>query len=272
MRDIILCADDYALNAAVDSGIVQLVQMGRLSAVGCMTESPRWPTANNALPALRDRIDIGLHFNLTQVFPGADRGLPKQPLPVVLRSALLRSLSPHAIADSLHAQLDRFESVMGDAPDFVDGHQHVQIFPHIRGVLLQTLAKRYRLRRPWLRQVNPVLSPGADWNKRALLGLLNTRFASAAERQGFACNRGFAGIYSLQPQADFAQLMQMWLQHARSGDLLMCHPGAEPGPDEIRTDEIAPTRPRELAWLASDACARVLDEQQIRLVRFREFA
>lgn len=272
MRDIILCADDYALNAAVDSGIVQLVRMGRLSAVGCMTESLRWQAPDNALPALRDRIDIGLHFNLTQGFPGADRGLPKQPLPVVLRSALLGSLSRHAIADSLHAQLDHFESVMGDAPDFVDGHQHVQIFPHIREVLLQTLAKRYRLRRPWLRQVNPALTPGADWSKRALLALLNARFARTAQSQGFACNRGFAGIYSLQPQADFAHLMRVWLQCARDGELLMCHPGAQPSAVEARDDEIATTRPRELAWLASDACGRVLDEQKIRLARFRELA
>lgn len=283
MKSIILCADDYALSPAVDAGILQLVEMGRLSAVGCMTDSPRWQHHHNRLPALRDRIDIGLHFNLTQPFSSpvsADAAARKQPLPTVLRWALLGTVSRQHIADSLHRQLDQFESVMGEAPDFVDGHQHVHMFPRIRTVVLETLARRYRLRRPWLRRVNPGLELGADWHKRALLALLNWRFAHAAQqRHGFRCNTGFVGIYSLQPHADFAAHMQRWLAHAGHGHLLMCHP-AHPAPPADAliasadgaqlVDDIAATRPLEFAWLASDACGELLARLDIRLARFSD--
>ncbi|MET0377455.1 MAG: ChbG/HpnK family deacetylase [Spongiibacteraceae bacterium] len=277
MKAIILCADDYALNPAVDAGILQLVEMGRLSAVGCMTESPRWLDHHNRLPALRDRIDIGLHFNLTQSFgAGRNSEMEKQPLPSILRGALLGTLPLQAIADSLHAQLDRFESVMGDAPDFVDGHQHVHIFPRIRQTVLETLARRYRLRRPWLRQVNPTLTRGPDWHKRALLALLNWRFAATAQQLGFACNQSFTGIYSLLPEADFPALMRQWLADASAGELLMCHPGQAVADSEKKAaaiaDDIAMTRPRELAWLASPEFGELLSRQQISLVRFRDLA
>lgn len=275
MKAIILCADDYALNAEVDASIVQLVEMGRLSAVGCMTESPRWRDADNCLPALRDRIDIGLHFNLTQHFGGTQNSaLAKQPLPFILRGALLGTLPMQAIADTLHTQLDLFESVMGDAPDFVDGHQHVHMFPRIRTVLLETLARRYRLRRPWLRRVNPSLERGPDWNKRALLALLNWRFAQSAQQLGFSCNRSFSGIYSLLPDADYPTLMRHWLTHAGNGEVLMCHPGQTSTNTKKNSaalaDEIAQTRPRELAWLASREFGELLAREQISLTRFRD--
>ncbi len=275
MKAIILCADDYALNSEVDAGIVQLVEMERLSAVSCMTESPRWRDADNCLPALRDCIDIGLHFNLTQQFGGTQNAaMAKQPLPFILRGALLGTLTRQEIADSLHAQLDLFESVMGDAPDFVDGHQHVHMFPRIRTVVLETLARRYRLRRPWLRQVNPSLERGPDWNKRALLTLLNWRFAHSAQQLGFSCNPSFSGVYSLLPEADYPTLMRHWLAHASNGEVLMCHPGQASAKTEnyaaAITDEIAQTRPRELAWLASREFGELLAHEQISLSRFRD--
>ena len=268
MKKIILCADDYALTAAVSSGIVELVELGRLSAVGCMTEAPFWTDKSNRLPELRDRVDIGLHFNLTQGF-----GTPKSSLQQILRSALLGTVSEHAIEQSLHDQLDRFESVMGEAPDFVDGHQHVHVFPRFRHVLLHALARRYRLRRPWLRQVNPRIHPGPDWSKRVVLALLDARFAHAAHEHGFTFNKTFAGTYSLQTDAGFDTLLRDWLSRAKSGELIMCHPGhvgANGNKSLYPADEIAATRPLEFSYLASVEFGAWLQQQQIELVRFRD--
>jgi predicted glycoside hydrolase/deacetylase ChbG (UPF0249 family) len=268
MKKIILCADDYALSTAVSTGIVELVERGRLSAVGCMTEAPFWIDKRNRLPELRDRVDIGLHFNLTQGF-----GSPKSSLQQILRSALLGNFSERSIEDALHDQLDRFESVMGEAPDFVDGHQHVHVFPRIRHVLLHTLARRYRLRRPWLRQVNPSINPGPDWSKRIVLALLDSRFAHKAQEHGFTFNKTFSGTYSLQSSARFDVLMRNWLSHANSGELLMCHPGHVDSNEKSSlypADEIAATRPLEYAYLASDDFGAWLQHQGIELVRFRD--
>ena len=54
-RTIALCADDYALHPAVDAGVQQLAELGRLSATSCMTTAPRWREAARALPALRQQ-------------------------------------------------------------------------------------------------------------------------------------------------------------------------------------------------------------------------
>ncbi len=65
-RALILCADDYALHPAVDAAAEQLTLAGRLSATSCMTTSPRWAQAAPRLEALRPRLSVGLHFNLTR--------------------------------------------------------------------------------------------------------------------------------------------------------------------------------------------------------------
>jgi len=75
-KGITLCADDYALSAPVSAGILELARSGRLHAVSCMTDSPRW-AEDGAL--LRDLpgVEIGLHLNFTEPFAAAaaDRGL-----------------------------------------------------------------------------------------------------------------------------------------------------------------------------------------------------
>jgi predicted glycoside hydrolase/deacetylase ChbG (UPF0249 family) len=231
-----------------------------------MTEGTFWSDPHNRLPEFREQIDIGLHFNLTHPF--AAQTYPAQPLDAVLRASLTGKIDKTAIAAALHAQLDRFEAVLGSAPDFVDGHQHVHIFPGIRSVVLQQLARRYPAKKPYLRAVNPRLPGHGGGLKLAFLKLLGSGFADSAARLGMATNSGFAGIYSLQPQQDFPQLMQQWLRAARSGDLLMCHPGLADG---INDDPIHATRPLELAFLASADFTSLLASTDIELCRLRDF-
>lgn len=265
MKKIILCADDYAQSAAVSTGILQLVRQQRLSAVSCFSEAEFWSTSENSLFDYRDRIDIGLHFNLTQPF--ATAALAAQPLNTVMRLALSGRLDRISIAAALHAQLDRFEAVAGQMPDFVDGHQHVHVLPGIRNIIVTELAQRYGRKKPYLRAVNPRLPSPGGAIKLFVLKLLGSGFSDLAQRHGLATNRGFAGIYSLQPDADFAALMQRWLAAAQRGDLLMCHPGT--AADDI-SDPIAATRPLELAFLQSAEFAAMLSHHSICLSRFSQ--
>lgn len=66
LRSIALCADDFALHPAVDEAVERLLLAGRLSATSCMTTAPLWKQAAQRLPALRPRLSVGLHFNLTE--------------------------------------------------------------------------------------------------------------------------------------------------------------------------------------------------------------
>ena len=261
-KRIVLCADDYAQSAAISHGILLLAEQRRLSAVSCFSEGPFWTQAANTLPALREHIDIGLHFNLTHPF--VDATVTARPLGAIMRTAMSGRIDRARIAAALHAQLDRFESV-AQAPDFVDGHQHVHLLPGIREVVVSELAHRYRARTPYLRAVNPRLPGHGGFVKLLILKLLGSGFGALARRRGLRTNRGFAGIYSLEAQADFTVLMRRWLAAARDGDLLMCHPGSAA---DDADDPIAATRPRELALLRSAEFGTFLAENGIRLSRF----
>ena len=265
MKKIILCADDYGQSAAISRGIFDLAAAGRLTAVSCMTESAFWRDLNNHLPALRDKIDIGLHFNLTHPFP--DQYAPVQPLSRVLRASLMGNISLTKVKQTLHIQLDRFEQVMQQRPDFVDGHQHVHIFPSIRKLVLSELKNRYGDKKPYMRAVNPQLSLQTDALKMAFLKLLGLGFVTAAARSGMQTNSSFAGIYSFQPQANYSTLMRKWLHSIENKGLLMCHPGH---PDDDESDPIRTARPRELEFLGSEAFANQLAEERVQLVRFSE--
>ena len=57
------------------------------------------------------------------------------------------TVSDHAaLVNEIAAQLRMFVHTFGRAPDFIDGHQHVHLFPQIRDAVLE-VAKAERARR-----------------------------------------------------------------------------------------------------------------------------
>jgi hypothetical protein len=153
VKRVLLCADDFALHPAVDAAVVALARQGRLSATSCMTTSPRWAEAARLLEAV-PALARGLHLNMTE-----GHGQPAPTLGAVLRGAYARQLSPAQVRGQLTRQLDDFEQVLGMAPHFIDGHQHVHQLPGVREVLLAVLTERYGAAAPWVRTRCP--RPGA---------------------------------------------------------------------------------------------------------------
>lgn len=262
MKKIILCADDYAQSLAISAGILRLLAAGRLSATSCMTESPSWRESAAGLRDLRGAVWAGLHFNLTHPFLGAGES---QTLSRILCGALTGTLARDRVRRALETQLDKFEEVMETPPDFVDGHQHVHVFPVIRRIVIEVLTQRYGDRKPWLRSVSPPpIRPGPNFVKHAVLRGLGRGFAAEARAAGFATNGGFHGIYSLSPGELFLDLMDRWLREARQGDLIMCHPGLSA---ENATDPIRAVRARELEFLTGDDFLRTLERHDAMLAK-----
>ena len=61
IKHVIVCGDDFGMNADIDEGRFSLVALGRMSAVSCLTLGPTF-LANAARLAKLD-IDLGLHLN-----------------------------------------------------------------------------------------------------------------------------------------------------------------------------------------------------------------
>lgn len=252
-RRILLCADDYGLHPAVDAGIRDLIAAGRLGATSCMTLAPGWAEAARALAPLRGRAEVGLHFALTEPFPGQ----PHEPLGGLILRAFSGQLDTAWLQAAWRAQLDAFEAHWAAPPDYVDGHQHVHQLPGIREVMLAELMRRYPDRRPWLRVTVPARWQGLKAQIIALLGGYGLR--ARLRRLAWRHNRDFLGVYDFTP-GQFPVHMTRWLASAQDGTLIMCHPG-QPG-DYPLLD----SRPLEQAWLASEGMTTVLRETRVVLV------
>jgi len=263
MKGVIVCADDFAINASVSLGIAKLARMTRLSATSAMALSPRWAQDAPLLQGLRGRLDVGLHLDWTSEFAlAAGHGLP---LGAAMRRALLGGFGQAQAGTVLERQLDAFESQWQAPPDFVDGHQHVQQFAGIREALVATLARRYGALavKPYLRIARP--PPGlADIKSRVIAGMGASALASLAATAGLRCASGLLGVYDFGggPQR-YAALMTRWLERAPDGAIVMCHPAQAAEPD----DAIGVARAQEFAYLASADFALAMQKAGVALVR-----
>lgn len=260
MKKIIICADDYAQNEFISRAIINLVAGGRLSAVSCMTASDQWRTQGKELLAVAEGIDVGLHFDITHFKPVSPLSFSR-----LLLASYVNKIDLDVIERNLTFQLDEFEKVMGRAPDYIDGHQHVHILPNVRVRILDVLQHRYGNNPPYLRQVNPNIFQNASPVKAAVLRLLSIGFKSLAEKRGFILSREFFGVYSLRP-TQYSSLFNTWLRQASDCSLIMCHPGF---PSSDLSDPIKNTRFAEYNYLASEQFLHDINENNIRICRWK---
>jgi predicted glycoside hydrolase/deacetylase ChbG (UPF0249 family) len=186
------------------------------------------------------------------------------PFPTLLRAGLLRRLDPEMIEDELLAQLAAFRELFGRAPDFVDGHQHAQLFPQVRDAFLR--AVKEAAPGAWVRQggrAKPMAGLlGAP--KALVLDVLSAQFRKRAARAGIAFNPAFAGAYDFSKAPDFGVLMGEFLAELPDGGLVMCHPGFV---DETleSLDPLTTQREAEHAYLAGDGFPALLAANKVTL-------
>ncbi|KFG66601.1 ChbG/HpnK family deacetylase [Microvirga sp. BSC39] len=272
-RNVILCADDFGLADGVSRGIVELAEMGRLSATGAMTNMPGWPRAAGDLKPLRGRIAVGLHLNLTTgsplgsmpqlapsgVFPSLKDLLPK---------ALKRRIPADEIAQEIERQLVAFIEAHGEPPAFVDGHQHVHVLPVIRPALIQVLKGRGYAGRVWLRdpsdRIASILRRPIGRRKALIVKSLSRGFARAAQAAGFRTNEGFSGFAPLDLSVPAPCVFEEAFSTLGPHPVVMCHPGYVD--DELRAlDPALESRVAELEYLRSEAFGDLLTAKQLKL-------
>jgi predicted glycoside hydrolase/deacetylase ChbG (UPF0249 family) len=276
-----LIADDYAMTAGVSRGILRLLEHGRISGAGAMTNRPHWKGWSHALRAFHGRADLGVHMNLTLGAPLTEmpRLAPGGEFPAIgdIAKAALSLRMPQAeIMAEIAAQIDAFEQAVGHAPDFIDGHQHAHGLPGVRRALLAVLQARYpKGHRPWLRDpadtMARVVKRGRNVQKALAVGGIASGFSSAARKAGFLANDGFAGFSAFDPSQDYARDFASYLIAPGPRHLVMCHPGEID--DELpKIDPAVETRPQELAFLMSEKAGDIMAQAGLTLARLRPLA
>src|SRR6195256_1616117 len=197
-RRIWLCADDYGLAEGVNRAIRDLIDRGRLNATSVMVVGSA--IGRDEVAALQDvaakspRCAIGLHATLTAPFRPltihfrpTDGGMFLA-FPKLLRSGLLRRLDPEMIHAELMVQLAAFSELFGRTPDFVDGHQHAQLFPQVRDAFLA--AVKEAAPDAWVRQGgrHQPLAQRLGTPKALVLDILSAQFRRRAAQAGIAFN------------------------------------------------------------------------------------
>jgi predicted glycoside hydrolase/deacetylase ChbG (UPF0249 family) len=273
-RRIWLCADDFGISPAVNTAIRDLVVRRRLNATSAMVVAPSFSRAEasalDALNAAAPRVAIGLHVALTAPFrPLSESFRPLRegaflPLAAMAGRALMHRLEPDALAAEITRQLESFIDSFGRAPDFVDGHHHIHLFPQISNALLAVVARSAP--NAWLRQcgrVVPLARKLAD-RKGLVLDILSYRFRRRAAARGLHTNPAFAGTYEFDDAPDFAALFPRFLDRLPDGSVVMCHPGFVDA-ELQRLDPVTTPREKEYAFLASDGFPAVLASHGVAL-------
>lgn len=304
-RAIIINVDDLGLSSAVNDAVIRLAERGRIGASSYMVGGQITDGDINTLTDLK--VDIGLHLDLTGVFPSALRGSLKS---LVIRS-YLRRLNTAQVADIIRRQLDGFEDTFGRAPIFVDGHQHIHQFPIIRQSLIKELSARYNEGAQHsisARTTTPLVNDLKSW---IIYGLGGHAWRKLCVESHITTNDYFGGVYGFD--ADFQELAALWESwltnaprtpylapalltptfgiealgtYAQYGSttppihsvpnalpshltttLIMCHPAV---PATNWQDDIKAAREREYEWLMSHQFEQLLEEYDVRLVRWSD--
>jgi predicted glycoside hydrolase/deacetylase ChbG (UPF0249 family) len=273
-RRIWLCADDYGISQGVNRAIRDLIERGRLNATSVMVVGAAIGrdevTALRAAAAGSARCEIGLHVTLTAPF--SPLTMHFRPLdggmflafPKLLRAGLMRRLDPEIIGAELMIQLATFADMFGRVPDFVDGHQHVQLYPQVRDAFLA--AVKDAAPKAWVRQGgrNASFAQRLGAPKALVLDLLSAQFRKRAARAGLAFNPAFAGAYDFSKPRDFGALMRGFLEGLPEDGLIMCHPGFV---DEAlrELDPFTEQREHEHAYLCGEQFPELLAANGVTL-------
>jgi hypothetical protein len=272
LRRIILCADDYGISPAVNEGIRELIAERHINATSAMVGAPGFSQDEAAalLAVAGAHAAIGLHVTLTAPFrplsPGFSpvRGEAFPPLAGMAGRALARALTSPLLEAEIGLQFTAFAAAYGRPPDYVDGHQHIHVFPQIREALLSVM--RQAAPRAWLRQCARAPQAPRSFRdpKGFVLDALSRKLHRLAARAGVRTNPAFAGTYSFQPGADYASLFPGFLDGLPDGGLVMCHPGHVDA--LLRTlDPLTDLRQREYDYFRSAAFAALMQDRGVAL-------
>ena len=273
-RRIWLCADDYGISPGVNRAILELIGRGRLNATSVMVVTQAIgredATRLQEVAATSPRCAIGLHVTLTAPFrPLTMHFRPLRdelflPFSKLLRAGMLHRLDPEIVRAEVAMQIATFSDLFGRAPDFVDGHQHVQLYPQVRDGVVA--AVKDKAPKAWVRQArrNQPLGRRLASPKALFLDYLSTRFERCATGAGLAVNPAFAGAYDWTRLPDFGMLMREFLDGLPEGGVIMCHPGFV---DEMLAslDPLTKVREVEHAYLASEDFPALLAANKVTL-------
>ena len=278
MKRLIVNADDFGLHAAVNRGIRDAHSGGIVTSTSLMAGGAAF---DEAVAIAQDcpELGVGVHLTLVGARPVASavaslvdgEGNFCASYPVFLRRYLQGTIRRDEVARELAAQIEKVTRA-GIRPTHLDSHQHLHVVPGITGMVLD-LARRFAIAAVRI-PAEPLgffggLSPSVGRVVgRSGLTVLAGLFRRRALAAGLRVPEHFFGMLAGGQLNEIA--LQTILQQLPAGTAeIMCHPGR---PDAALARQYSWDYhwSDELAALCAPQTRRLLQENGVRLISFRE--
>ena len=278
MKRLIVNADDFGLHASVNRGIRDAHSGGIVTSTSLMAGGAAFDEAR-AIARDCPELGVGVHLTLVGARPVASavvslvdgEGNFCASYPVFLRRYLQGSIKRAEVEQELTAQIEKVTQA-GIRPTHLDSHQHLHVVPGITGMVLD-LARRFAIAAVRI-PAEPLgffggMSPSVGRVVgRSGLTVLAGLFRRRALAAGLKAPDHFFGMLAGGQLNETA--LQNILQRLPAGTSeIMCHPG-RPDAALARQYSWGYHWGDELAALCAPRARRILQENGVRLISFRE--
>ncbi|MEI8314033.1 MAG: ChbG/HpnK family deacetylase [Verrucomicrobiota bacterium] len=260
MKYLVINADDFGLDSAVNAAVIQAHTTGILTSTSLLVTGPAVDEAV-ALARQHPRLGVGIHLCLVQG-----------------RSALTGAEFPNSVLKitgnfeaELRAQIEKFLAT-GLRPTHLDSHMHTHMHPRVLPVVIR-LAQEYRIRwvraphEPFRYSAGKLLVRLARWPIFTALGRRAGRKLRAAGLQ-----TPVRGVGVLHPGQLTENFLVQYLQHLPEGVTeIFFHPATESNA-ALHACQLGYQHASELQALCSPVARKLIDECSIKLVNFSELA
>ena len=289
MRRLIINADDFGLTAGVNRAIIEAHTRGIVTSSTLMATGPAFADAVR-LAKETPLLSVGCHVVLIDGVPVLDAArLPTitsrnsrparfgHSLKSFAARALTRRLNPAEIEAETTAQIRKIQSA-GISVSHIDSHKHSHLFaavlrPVLRAALacgVQAVRNPFGPRKPL--KSSDLLARPSLWVRYAEVRLLRTlsgKFRDAARRQGMVTPDGTLGIV-VTGALDETLFRAIAAIIPEGTWEFVCHPGYNDADLQQTNTRLSDSRETELRLLTMPEAKRLLEDQGIALISYRE--
>ena len=259
---MILCADDFGLNDAVSTGILDLVQAEKINSVSCLVTTDCWKKRASDLQPFVKNIETGLHLTLTHPQPVYSSG---SSLFSLIIKSYLGQLKKENLIREIRKQLELFTEYTKRLPDYVDGHEFCHHFPVIREALMDISEEfHFKKNNLYIRVFQPGKLPffknGIFWIFNHLAALPSKKLKKLLQKHNLSFNSRLLGFhpYYCEPKKYFDYYL---LTEPSQKDIFFCHPGL---PSDDRSDTLCNYRSQIYNFMMSSQFEDMLNFYNIK--------
>jgi len=246
-KALLFQADDFGYDGETNQRILASFLSGPIGCASLLVTQGAFSQGAVQI-ALKEKIPLGLHLNLTEGAPLSD--LKKVPSLLGRDGKLLSpqaflyrlrqgKIEPEEIRAETYAQLDKFLS-FGLKPLHFDSHNHLHVmpgfFPIIKDLIKDAGFRFVRLPQERLSKSFRALPNLSRFLEIVFLASWSNSLRPLLLKGGFETNDHFSGIFEQEPNFNLKNILRMISEVSPGLTEAMVHPG-HPGEMEVLTDE-----------------------------------